>query len=78
MTLLGGITSILSVFGAIDITPILALFIKNPALVPAIVAGIGILYGLLRMVTTTRPGEAGRHDDDRGFEHARMKTDQGA
>lgn len=47
------VTGLLSVFGALDLTPIVSLFVKDPAMLGAAMVGVAALFGWLRYVTTT-------------------------
>lgn len=42
-----------SVAGSIDLTPVVALIVKDPELIGAAMVGVGVLFGLLRYFTTT-------------------------
>lgn len=44
-------TGLLSVFGAVDLTPVIAMFVQDPALLGAAMVGVGILFGVLRTIT---------------------------
>lgn len=46
-------TGLLSVFGAVDLTPVIALFVQDPALLGAAMVGVGILFGVLRAFTNS-------------------------
>lgn len=47
------ITGLLSVVGTLDLTPVIALLVKDPALLGAAMVGVGALFGFLRYLTTT-------------------------
>lgn len=47
------ICGILSVAGSIDLTPLIALFVKNQAYLGAAMVCVGLLFGWLRYLTTT-------------------------
>lgn len=47
------IAGLLGAVGTIDLTPVVALFVKNPAYLGAAMAGVGVLLGLFRYLTTT-------------------------
>lgn len=54
---------LLSVAGTIDLTPLVSLFVKNPAYLGAAMCGVGLLLGWLRYITTT-PMFRQDHEDD--------------
>lgn len=64
------IAGLLSVVGALDLTPVVALFVRDPATLGAAMVLIGALFGLLRYFSTTpifvsRPEPArGDHVDE--------------
>jgi hypothetical protein len=83
----GGILfTILSAVGAVDLTPLVALIISNPAYVPAAMSVVGIFFAIMRAIS---PGAGGHddhhvsdsHSDDHGGDDysygGRLKTDQG-
>lgn len=47
------ICGILTVAGSIDLTPLIALFVKNQAYLGAAMVCVGLLFGWLRYLTTT-------------------------
>lgn len=47
------IAGFLGVLGTIDLTPVIALFVKDPELLGAAMVFVGLLFGFLRYVTTT-------------------------
>lgn len=47
------ITGFLGVVGTLDLTPVVALFVKDPPLLGAAMVGIAALFGYLRYLTTT-------------------------
>lgn len=46
-------TGLLSVFGALDLQPVIALFVKDPEILAAAMVAVGALFGFLRYVSTT-------------------------
>jgi hypothetical protein len=48
------LTGLLELSGAVDFRALLAPFIHDEALLGSIVTGLGILFGVLRFVTSTR------------------------
>lgn len=47
------VAGLLSVLGSIDLTPVVALIVKDPALIGAAMVGVGVLFGFLRYLSTT-------------------------
>lgn len=47
------ITGLLSTFGALDLTPLIALFVRDPIYLGAAMVAIGLLFGFLRYLSTT-------------------------
>lgn len=47
------VTGLLSVAGALDLTPVVSLFVNDPALLGAAMVAIGALFGFLRYITST-------------------------
>lgn len=68
------IAGILSAIGYVDLSPLIALFIKNPAYLPAIMALVAIFFAIMRSIS---PGAGGHDDDGYQFGGQRLKTDQG-
>lgn len=47
------LTGLLSVIGSLDLTPLVALFVENPAMLGAVMVCVGALFGYLRYLTNT-------------------------
>jgi hypothetical protein len=63
------IVGLLGAAGSIDLTPLVALFVKNPAYLGAAMVCVGLLFGYLRLITKTaafRKIEGLPADDDDG------------
>lgn len=81
------VVGILSVAGTLDLTPVVALFVKDPAILGAVMVGVGAFFGYMRYLTTTPifhrdtddydHSEEGRREREREFE-PRAKTDAGS
>ncbi len=54
------IVGALSVVGTLDLTPLVALFVKDQAYVGVAMLGIGALFGWLRWITSTPLANSGR------------------
>lgn len=72
-------TGLLSVFGAVDLSPVVALFVQDPALLGAAMVGVGILFGFLRYLTSSPMGyyEPHRGADVDEAPEFRRDVDQG-
>jgi hypothetical protein len=56
------IAGVLSAVGTLDLSPLVAMFVRNPATLGAAMVGIGLLFGWLRYLSTTplfKPTPAG-------------------
>jgi hypothetical protein len=47
------VTGLLSTFGALDLTPLVSMFVRDPMYLGAAMVGVGLLFGFLRYLTTT-------------------------
>lgn len=47
------VAGLFSVVGSIDLTPVVALIVKDPELIGAAMVGVGILFGFLRYLSST-------------------------
>lgn len=47
------VTGLLSVAGMVDLTPLVALFVKDPAYLGAVMVVVGMVFGFARYMTTT-------------------------
>lgn len=73
------VTGFLGVVGALDLTPLVALFVKDPQYLGVAMLGIGALFGWLRYITSSPIGK--KLDPDvstDSVEAQRLKTDAGA
>ncbi len=71
------ITGFLGIVGTLDLTPIVALFVKDPAMVGVAMVGVGALFGWLRYITNTPLGAPDSNGSIDAMDNARAKTDQG-
>lgn len=67
------VVGLLGAAGSIDLTPVVALFVKNPAYLGAAMCGVGLLFGYLRIITKTEAfrkldGEDPLPDTKRGLD----------
>lgn len=50
------VIGLLSVAGSLDLTPVIALFVRDPAMLGAVMVGVGLLFALLRVVSNSAVG----------------------
>lgn len=62
------LTGLFSVVGSIDMTPVVALIVKDPELIGAAMVGVGVLFGFLRYLSTTPIMSATHADHGAGSE----------
>lgn len=74
------VTGLLSVAGTLDLTPVVELFVKDPAMLGVAMVGIAALFGWLRYITNS---PLGSKEPDASYmsidsmDAARAKTDEG-
>lgn len=51
-----GVVGALGIIGEFDLTPVVQLFVHNPASLPLAMLGVGIFFGILRYYTDTDAG----------------------
>lgn len=76
------VTGLLSIVGELDLTPVVALAVKNPEYVGVAMVGVGALFAFLRYLTTTGITESTPDPDAAyaslaGVERIRPGIDQG-
>lgn len=69
------VTGLLSVVGALDLTPVVSLFVKDPAMLGAAMVGVGALFGFLRYLTNSPMFSPHPHDTDGVDEAPDLKRD---
>jgi hypothetical protein len=53
------VTGLVGVLASTDLTPLVQIFVRNPASVPLALCLIGIGFGVVQALTNTRPGDDG-------------------
>lgn len=76
------VTGLLSVVGELDLTPVVALAVKNPEYVGVAMVGVGALFGFLRYLSNTGIGVKHPEPDSdyarlAGVERMRPGIDEG-
>jgi hypothetical protein len=51
-----GVVGVLGAVGDVDLTPIVQLFVKDPAALPVVMVLIAIFFGVMRQLTDSAPG----------------------
>lgn len=71
------VAGLLSIVGTLDLTPLVQMFVKDPAMLGVAMLGIGALFGWLRYITNSPLGKADPYSSIDAMDAARAKTDQG-
>lgn len=73
------VTGFLSVFGSLDLTPVVEMFIRDPAMLGVAMVGVGALFGALRYLTSTPLGDSqpDPYASYAGVERVRQGIDEG-
>lgn len=75
------VVGLLSVAGSLDLTPVVAMFVKDPAKLGAAMVGVGALFAFLRYISSTPVGMKDSPAVDEAPDdgkNARQKIDAGA